>query len=277
EFRTSGDIDIIVKYEDFDRCRRLLKENHIDMADDGKDGLAFDIEDQYIELHSTLDYDNPFFKNIFSMCEKNGYEYKISDELHLLYVLCHIIKHFNLCGAGIKMFTDVDVLIRHMPDFNYDAFMEKCAMLNIETFAKSCFSLCNYWFDTPIKAEIDFNSNADFRELFENEIINSGSFGYNKRDLGDYYINKGIGDSGKNNAAAKIRAFFALLFPSKRYLANKHKYVDKYPFLLPVAWLSRLFSAVFIRTEHSKNTVKSIMNTGDESAQYRKLLNELGI
>ncbi|MCH5321880.1 MAG: nucleotidyltransferase family protein [Eubacterium sp.] len=277
EYRTSGDIDVIINYRDIDRCREILCTENIKITDTRNNYFAFKYKSQNIEIHTNLDMDHPYFENIFDTCKKDGCEYKISDEVHLLYVLCHIVKHFNLFGAGIKMFMDVDVLIRHMKSFHYDDFLIKCRELNIETFAKSCFSLCNFWFNTPIKTEIDFNNNVDFRKLFEDEIINSGSFGFNKRDLGNYYINKGIGKSGKNNIFSKIRAFFAMLFPSKSYIQNKFKYLEKYPFLLPFAWFHRLFLAVFVRTKHSKGTIKSIMNSSDESEQYKKLLNELGI
>lgn len=277
EFRTSGDIDIIIRYSDIDKLRQIITDVNININDNSDNGFAFDYNDQHIEIHSTEDYDHPYFKKIFNMCKNKDCEYFIDDEQHLLYVLCHIIKHFNLYGAGIKMFMDIDVLIRHMADFDYDEFMIKCAELNIKTFAKASFSLCNYWFNTPIKCEIDFNENEEFRKLFESEIISSGSFGFHKRNLGDYYINKGMGKEGKNNFTAKLRAFSALLFPSKRYLENRFPYAKKYPFLLPAAWLNRLFVAVFKHNTHSKNTIRSIMNTDNESEQYKKLLNELNI
>lgn len=277
EYRTSGDIDVIINYSDIDKFHKILTTEKIKFTDKRNNFFSFLYKGQNIEIHSNFDMDHPYFENIFDMCEKRGFEYKISDELHLLYVLCHIIKHFNLFGAGIKMFMDVDVLIRHMKVFDYDNFLKKCRELNIETFAKACFSLCSFWFNTPVKAEINFNKNNNFRELFEDEIINSGSYGFNRRDLGNYYISKGIGKSGKNNIFAKLRAFTAMVFPKKEYVKSHFKYLKKYPFLLPFAYLQRLFSAIFIRTRHSKNTIKSIMNSKSEAEQYKKLLNELNI
>lgn len=277
EYRTSGDIDVIINYSDIDKCREIFDAEKVKITDTRNNFFAFRYQEQNIEIHTNFDMDHPYFENIFDICDKSGFEYKISDELHLLYVLCHIAKHFNLFGAGIKMFMDIDVLIRHMKNFDYDQFLKKCNELNIETFAKSCFSLCNYWFSTPVKAEIDFKQNDDFRKLFEDEIISSGSFGFNKRNLGNYYINKGIGKSGKNNIFAKIKAFSAMLFPKKEYIKSEFNYLKKYSFLLPFAYIHRLFLAVFVRTKHSKNTIKSIISTKDESEQYKKLLNELKI
>lgn len=53
------------------------------------------------------------------MCSKtNTNEFLIKKEYHLIYVLCHIIKHFNSCGAGIKMFMDIDAIIRKIKNFH---------------------------------------------------------------------------------------------------------------------------------------------------------------
>lgn len=277
EFRTSADIDVIVKYEDIDKCRSILKEKNIILDDNINYTFSFFYEEQHIEVHCNKDFDHPYFMNIFHMCSKNGCEHVLSDEDHLLYVMCHIIKHFNMYGAGIKMFMDIDVLIRHMKNFDYEDFIQKSRKLGIETFAKAAFSLCNFWFDTPVKSEIDFSKNENFRKLFEEEIISSGSFGFNKRNQGSYYINKGIGKGEKNNIAAKFRAFLFMLFPPKIYLMDAYKYLDKHPILLPFAWINRLFDAVFRRGKQSKNTIRLILKSSKEAEEYKKLLNELDI
>ena len=68
-----------------------------------------------------------------------------------------------------------------------------------------------------------------------------------------------------------------MAFPKIDIMRAKYGYLKNRPYLLPVAWISRIFSAAFKRTEHSKGTIKSIINTGKESEQYKKLLNELNI
>lgn len=277
EFRTSGDIDAVVRIEQLHKVKAALVEKGLPIKSENAQLIVTKCFGQEIEIHSNEDYDNEYFKNIFDLASKNGFEYRLNDEAHLLYVLCHIIKHFNAFGAGIKMFADIDVLIRKINNFDYEKFISICNELNISTFAKSSFSLCNYWFNTPVSTEIDFNKSNDFRELFEGEIINSGTFGFNKRNLGDYYINKGIGENSKNNFAAKIRALFKLVFPGADTLKRSFEYCKKHPILLPIAWINRVFIGIFKRGGHSMNTVNSILNTGEETLQYKKLLDELEI
>lgn len=279
ELRTSGDIDVYVKYQEFNKAKKLFSTDDYQITADASNGFAFDFGDDHIELHTEKDCDNPFFADIFSIAESNGCEYTLSKENHLLYVLCHIAKHFNYCGAGIRMFCDVDVLIRNIDNFDYDSFMDLCQSANIYNFAKAVFSFCNNKFNTPVKAEIDFSKQQDMFELLENTIIDGGSFGYERRNMGEHYIDQSLknSSSNSNNFSTKLKAIFMFIFPKTDYLKNVYPYCSKVAILLPVAWLQRLFEGIFKRRDHSKNTFKDILNSDSYSVEYRKLLDELEI
>ncbi|MCM1286613.1 MAG: nucleotidyltransferase family protein [Acetobacter sp.] len=276
EYRTSGDIDFIVRKNDLNKCKKLIFGNGFKPEDNESSDYfgSFVYDKQHIEIHTDTDYDHPYFDNIFDLCTNDGNRYYLNDYEHLLYVLCHIAKHFNMYGAGIRMFMDIDVLIRHIKDFDYDGFIEKCKAIELDTFAKACFSLCRYWFNTPVLAEFDFEKQNNIRNLFEEEIIRGGSFGFEKRGLGSYYLNL-ANSGGQNKTALKIKALFKLLFPNTRYLKGNFSYAYKHPILIPFAWLHRLFLAVFKRKKHSLNTISEITKNNDD--QYQKLLKELHI
>lgn len=279
EFRTSGDIDIIVRQSQIEQCENIFKNSGYGISSDKAYGFSFDCNEIHIEIHSEYDCDHDYFKNIFALASKceNSYEYKLDDETQLLYILCHIIKHFKYCGAGIRMFIDVDVLLRHISCFNYNAFIVKCKEINIEAFVKYSFSLCNYLFNTPVETEFNIADDKTTLEIFENEILDGGSFGFEKRNLGDYYLSQGVGTDGKNTFSAKIKALLHLVFPLPRELRARYRFADKCPVLLPISWLCRLFEAIFSRGKHSINTISSIINSGEEKENYQKLLNELNI
>lgn len=272
ELRTSADTDIIIRDKDLKNLQDVLNGHGFGIYDVKTTGFSVKVYNQSIEFHGNLDYDNEYFKDIFDYCQRNGNEYFIDDYNHLLYVMCHIIKHFKFCGAGIKMFMDIDAVIRHIGDFDYERFMDMCKGVGIEVFCKSALSLCNYLFGTPVKAEIDFEKETKLRQLFESEIINCGSFGYSKRDLGSYYTIS----SAKDGKASKLKAFGALLFPDSAYLKKQFEYAKNHPVLLPAAWINRIFLAVFKNGSHSVKTISSIAeNTNSNS--YIELLNELKI
>ena len=275
ELRTSGDIDLFFKKECYDNILNYYKEKDFELTNNPNE-IVLTIDGEHIELHNETDYDNPFFENIFDLSsEQNKYEQCLDIEMNMLYVLTHIAKHFNYFGAGIRMFMDVDVLIRNCDSFDYESFYEKCKTANIETFANAVFSLCRLWFDTPVKSDFIFND--EMLRTFENVIIDGGSFGFEARTLGEFYIDKSLKNGEKNSTFAKIKAILILLFPASKTLKNNYSYAKKCPLLLPIAWINRVFDGVFKRGKNSANTVKQIMTSGSEAEEYKKLMKELGI
>ncbi|MDE5974410.1 MAG: nucleotidyltransferase family protein [Eubacterium sp.] len=275
ELRTSGDIDLFFKKENYNSILEYYKNKNYELISNPNE-IVFTVDGEHIELHNETDFDNPFFKNIFAMSIKQDkFEECLDIETNLLYVLTHIAKHFNHFGAGIRMFMDVDVLIRNTNNFDYDSFLTRCKSANIETFARAVFSLCRLWFDTPVKADFIFSD--DMLEKFENVIIDGGSFGFEARTLGEYYIDKSLGKGEKNSLFSKFKAIMLLIFPSCNSLKNNYSYAKKYPLLLPAAWINRIFDGIFKRGKNSANTVKQIFSSGSEAEKYKKLMNELEI
>lgn len=120
ELRTSADTDIIIRHNELEKLKAIAEKAEISIGTRNTSGFTINIFNQNIEIHGTNDYDNEYFRDIFDICSKGKYECVLDNYNHLLYVLCHIIKHMNHCGAGIKMFMDIDVLIRNTDDFDYE-------------------------------------------------------------------------------------------------------------------------------------------------------------
>lgn len=273
--RTSGDTDLFFMSRDYNRVKNIYLKKGVAIALENKNEIVLNKDGEEIELHSDSDFDNGYFKNIFSIAEKSSeFEYSLSLENHLLYVLCHIAKHLNHCGAGIRMFMNVDVILRHIKSID-DSFFEKARAAGIETFTEAAFYLCNKWFNTPVDSKFVFD--PYLLDFFENTVIDGGNFGFENRNLGEYYINKSIGANGKNTVAAKIKAFLILMFPPAVILKSAYAYCDRHRLLLPAAWLNRIFDGIFRRGRHSKNTISQIMKTNKKSEDYWRLMQELEI
>lgn len=275
--RTSGDTDLFFREDDYEKIKQLYSDKGFSFDTVNKNVITFMMDSDEIELHCESDFDNPYFKEIFKTAHHTGkHEYVLSLEDQLLYVLCHIAKHFKHCGAGIRMFMDADVLLRHIENFDINKFLLKCSRADIDIFAKAALALCREWFNTPVDINFDLNKNG-LREMFENTVIDGGSFGFEKRNLGDFYVNKAMSQSGKNGFISKISAIMLLIFPSAEHLKNTYIYCAKRPYLLPLAWFNRLFDGIFKRGKHSQNTLKQIIETDKYTEDYWKLLQELDI
>lgn len=276
ELRTSGDIDVYVNDCDFPKCRQLLIDLDYMLEIDNANICEYKIGKESIELHAVSDYDHKYFSNIFEHSEKvSDYEYELNLEEHLLFVLMHIAKHMSSYGAGVRMFMDVDVIIRHIDHFDYHSFIKKCAENNLAVFAKTVFSLCSFWFNTPVPYEHDFSIDNSFNTNFVSSVIDGGSFGYEQRHTGDYYINKAISDGSKVNLLTKIKAILKMFFPSPDRLKNEFSYCKKCPVLLPAAWLHKILIGIFVRGRHSVKTIEQITKADSSAQDYADIIKEL--
>lgn len=277
EFRTSGDIDAVIKQNDFDKLKSVFSAHNIKISETGDiNELAFDYNDIHVEIHTTNGLDNDYFKNIFDISNNDGNEFLLSDTLHLVYVICHIAKHFNSFGAGVRMFMDLDVLSRQLSKEKLSSALNICKTLGLETFSNACLSLCKNWFNTPIEINYDINSNDSLKNVFENEVINAGTFGKINKTLSDFYLIDGSSRSA-DKKHFKLNGIISFLFPHINYMRLRYNFVNKCSLFLPVAWLVRFFEGLFKRRKHSKETLSSIINTNNTTDEYIKLLKELEI
>ena len=281
EFRTSGDIDIIVRQSDFDKLKKAVfkaeeKQKFCRLQTGDKNEISLSYNNIHIEIHNTNGLDNDYFKNIFDISDHSGNEYFISDKLHLVYVICHIAKHFNYYGAGIRMFMDIDILARHLDEETLLSALKICKQLGLDVFAKTCISICRYWFDTPINTDYDIHKNSEIREIFENEVLNFGTFGKNGKSLTDFYLIAGVSNS-TNKKAYKLKGIIRFIFPDIKYLKLRYSFLEKHEFLLPAAWVLRIGEGITKRNKHSKETLNAIVNSSKTSDDYIKLIKELDI
>lgn len=117
--RTSCDIDVLVKEKDADNTAEYL---HIRLQYRCEEKWQHDISifspsNVHVELHfKLLDLD---FKQVNDLIDiwsgdeislLSGSEYKMSEELFLLYHIYHMAKHFIHGGCGIKPFIDLWII-----------------------------------------------------------------------------------------------------------------------------------------------------------------------
>lgn len=271
ELRTSGDIDIIVRPDEYERITDKLSD-YSQSVDKGYYTTTLYFDNIKIELHRDADVFGNYFENIFDLCRKNGHLYELSDSSHLLYTICHLLKHLSYKGAGIRMLMDIDAIIRNMNGFDYNSFISLCSAAGIEHSSKILLELCRQWLDTPVGA--DFDIDERIISLFEKIMLDGGSFGDEINNLGGYYLTSSL-SSDNNISTAKLKALIRLAFPKPDEVRTKYDYSVKHKFLLPFAYLNRAFDAVFRRK--SLTTVNQIIGSDSISLLQAELLSNLDI
>lgn len=276
-FRTSGDFDIIVRPVLFDKAVDAFLRNKAVITDKLTDTYTFRLDDLLLELHMYSDVGVSYFDDMFALAHHTtDKEYTLDLYHHLLYVVCHMLKHLAYRGAGIRMLMDIDVLVRSVDCFDAEKFYTMCECAGVVKSAKALLSLSNYFFDTPIKPEIDFCEDKNLLTLFEKIMLDGGSFGFEKTTLGDYYLTKGMKNE-THTLLNKIRGFIAFVFPSKAYIKQRYSYASKNFICLAFGYLNRMADGLFKRKKHSQNTINHIFDNTSTASIQKELLNILEI
>lgn len=267
ELRTSGDIDVIIQPEDFEKTLDIIKKSNAVILKVISNTIVISICGVEIEIHKYADVKSDYFDCIFDLCSlQDGYTYAMDNYTHLLYVTCHLCKHLSYRGAGIRMLMDIDVLIRSINNFDQESFIIMCSKAGIEKSSRVLLSLCNLWFNTPVQPYFNIADDIALTEAFERVMLDGGSFGYKVNSVPLSSVSK-----------SKVRTLLKLMFPSREFLKIAYPYCEKHRFLFPVAILNRIADGCFRKRRQAKASARQIMSDSDISNIQRELLKELEI
>lgn len=265
ELRTSGDIDVILRRDEFESTYKLLKESNIKITNYATNVITAMVNGIEIEFHSNADVITDYFDDIFNLsCVKYEHTYILTEYEHLLYIICHLCKHLAYRGAGIRMLMDIDALVRGIESFDYKRLMLMADKAGIKQSTSVLLSLCKKWFNTPVESSAEINDRLI--ECFDRVMLDGGSFGYEINSIPIKHI-------GSN----KLSTLIKLAFPSRELLKSAYPYYNKNKFLLPVARINRLTDAVFRKRRRAVASAKQIYINGGNANIQQQLLTELGI
>lgn len=279
ELRTSGDTDVVIQKQDYEKCKEILLANGFTLSQDTGEELDMYYNEQYFEISNTFEYINDetkqFFENPFdeklSYCER--YTYYLYPKYHLVYVLYHILKHIKNGGAGVRMLLDICVLFNNY-SIDVNEFLKIMRSLNLEKSSKTIISICKKLFKLDV--ELEYTINEDIEEKLIDTIISGGVFGFSNGNLGVVRLASTMSD--KATGFSSIKAFLGMFIISKDYLMKFYPYARRHRILLPVAYFNRLFDAVFKRGKRNIGNIQSIFSKNNDNAvRLGEILNELEI
>lgn len=193
-----------------------------------------------------------YYKKISSklVAEKeNKYRYNFTNEDYYIYLICHAAKHYYQSGGtGIRTIVDIYRFCAVKGNaINWTYVSEECRKLGLEEFEKDIKRLAN-----TVLSLWEF-SLTDSQEFMLDFILDAGTYG-----VADNIIKGKINylNSQKHKKAhSKLRYLWFRLFPDLRYMRTYYTVLNKFPFLLPLVWIYRLFLKTFT---NSKNAIKEV-------------------
>lgn len=238
EWRTMGDIDIIVDRENCEKAREILKS--IGYYTEGfynEDFNAFSPSGVFVEIHYGYFYDDHEFENVipdpFEKSKKldGDLSYAADDDSFCLYGILHLLKHFNRGGVGIRRMADMYYLKQNF-DLNTNYINGVLNQFNYKPLVDLIFRLCDVWFENK-----PYDSKT---EELENIINISGTHGTNK----NYYNLMAFHFRLQGKRCIKLRCFIDMVLLDKDRLYDMSPFFKKHQLPLWICRMLRPFVSV---------------------------------
>lgn len=293
DYRASGDEDVLIPPEQFTLCDQVFRENAMDYLEPEKDPEKEGEVPYYkkggllhIELHKELfpaqseAYGelNEMFRNVFQrkiQTEIQGIPvYTMGHTDHLLYLILHAFKHFLHSGFGIRQVCDIVIYANtYGSEIDWEYLYQACQKIRGENFTAALFHIgekyLNFDKEQAHYPAVWQEEEADGEALLD-DLLQGGVFGDSSlsRKHSSNMTLAAVTDEKKGKKAKASLA--SSLFPDKEYMAGKYTYLEKYPFLLPAAWGSRILNYMKETKGTKNNDAKESIEIGNQRIELLK-------
>ena len=296
DYRMSSDEDLLIPKEDFwkmDRflCERGFYKNESDESLKAQMSTLHEVgyhnpkTGLYLEIHLTLFSEesgayghlNGLFKDLHNdrVAVEVGEQtiWTLGYTEHMLFLLCHSVKHFLHSGFGVRQLMDMVLFAEtYGSQIDWKKLIRICKKNHMYVFLIHLFDLGVHYFGFDPKkacwpvegARLDGTRNA---EDLLHDLLAGGIYGSSTEERRH--------SSNITLAAAQRKkrkgGVFAALFPEPSYMMKKYPYVKKHPWALPAAWIRRIADHM---KENNYVNNRKIVETGYGRV---KLLKKYGI
>ena len=190
---------------------------------------------------------------------------------HLLYLILHSFKHFLHSGFGIRQVCDINLYaMAYGKDIDWAYVLGCLQEVRADLFAVAMFVIGEKYLNfDPEKACYPDRWRAihvDETAMLD-DLLDSGVFGQSnmsRKHSSNITITAMIANNRGKKAPRKGGILRSVFLP-KSALVGRYPYLQKFPFLLPVAWLQRVLK---YRKETARNAA------GNNAAESIKIGNE---
>lgn len=298
DHRISGDEDVFIPPEQFERCHEAMLAFGMQPADPQQDmQAAHEVpygkpgSPLYIELHKHLfppDSDaygdfNRFFADAHAHATEIVVDGTPLTTLgptdHFFYLICHAFKHFLHSGFGIRQVCDIVLFAgRYGREIDWTAVLENCREIRAEQFAAALLRIGqkHFGFDPDAAGvpqawrAIEVDEGPMLSDLLDSGVFGDASM--SRKHSSTLTLSAVAADRRGRKAGGNV---LRTLFPSRKALEGRYPFLRTKPWLLPVAWLRRIAHyAAERRGAGADNNAAESLRIGSERVE---LLRRYGI
>lgn len=276
DMRLMSDIDILIKTEQYDRINKVMTQlGFVEKAESDHEYI-WEKSGIVIELHKRLipSYNKDYYAyygdgwKLAIPSSTLPHRYEMSAEDQMIYLFTHFAKHYRGGGIGLRHMTDLYVYRKSVGELDEEYLKEELQKLKIYEFYTNITKTIDVWFNDAASDEKT--------DLITDVIFTNGVYGLNsKRRIAETVILKKRKSPIKSE---RLQHIIRTIFPSLKNMRLKYGFLEKLPFLLPVAWIIRLFNIVFFKRKRAKKFWHDMKNISSENvSDYKRSLSYVGL
>lgn len=243
ELRTFGDIDILIHEGDRKKVHTLMQASNYTVDHNWEPTYSYCKGAEFYEVHTNLMDGNldgradlqAYFSSAWEHAEPDEeLRFRPAPDFHLIYMVCHLAKHLYGGGAGLRMYLDVALYCKHLDGtLNWGSIADELTALHLWDFFCTVMNACRVWFSVETACPLPEPDTETLNELLA-YTLDSDLFGHS-RDHAVVHLR-----STKESGASKAQLIRKMLFPPASEISSRYTFLQRRPWLLPVAWLVRL-------------------------------------
>lgn len=276
ELRMMADLDILFRPEQEEAVDRILVSQGYELDHrDNHHYVYFRKPFMNIEMHHCLftygEKGADYYKDVWArlrLQEGKAYSFRFSWEDYYIFMLMHFAKHCRSGGSGIRSIVDLWLFLEKMSEkLDWDNITGELGKLQLTDFERHMKKLSSVWFREEPSDEF-YNNLTEF-------LIGSGVYGTRENSRIYAVIEK----NGNRRTMARGKFFIRLkyIFPSYRDMCLQYAYLERYPWLLPAAWIRRILRTVFRRKGTAAKVLRSVRVNEKKAQRNQEIFNALGI
>ena len=289
DLRPSGDEDLYVTDAEFPGCCAFLRDYGMqplgDAAEDADEiGWQKPGAHLYIELHRRLfsaDMAYGDLEAFFTEAADNAVEYAVESggkvaslcpHDHMLYLLLHAYKHFIHSGFGIRQICDIGLWARkYRGQIDWDRLARQCDACAARQYAAAVFAIAEHYLDIPMELPQGWRTGKDFCEPLLEDVLMGGVYG--AADSDRQHSATVTLNAVKADRTGGRHSIWKSVFLGRVEMEKKYPYIRKYPILLPLGWVQRIWQYLK-RNGHAGSHLSASITIGNERV---RLLRTYGI
>lgn len=275
EMRQMGDADILVDCAKYETVRGIMQGFGYTEKYESDHEIVWEKKQVTIEFHKRLipsynkDY-YQYFGDGWKLAKPvAGYSarYCMDPEDEMIYLFTHFAKHYRDAGVGIRHFVDLWVYRRHNPDMDEAYIRKELQKLQLLEFYDNIMRTLRVWFEKYPQDEKT--------EYITQFIFTSGEYG--RTHIANLSSALKETKSGHSIGAVKRARVFRALFPRYEGMCQIYPVLHKWPILLPIMWLVRIFEKVFVTKKVRRFIAGQFRVDAGEVSEYQQSLNFVGL